>query len=487
MPDGVCAVTPRGFGPGLSIGALFLPVAGPLHVPLEAAANELQVEIGEEEIAGIFAGSRPSIAVDAQGQPHIVIDAGWGDTLYVFHKLSGDWQEELLAQGAFGSDRNYLPHLEIDAQDRAWISSWVATPNVDEECGQGLWVIEDVATQPAVALETKVYITWSNGNLSLDPSRPGEAVMMGRDGAWQRLDTAGQVLDSGQMYIGQSGEKLRFLISPREGQQGVWHGVTSGWTEYSSAYRSSLMDDPVIWADYAAYPEQGDDLRHMSLGVDGVDPRVAYMAVAHDPGVVLNVWDGQAMIFDPSELPVVEFDPAQHGNGTDRFGPQWAPAADGGAYLCYSVALGWVKLRHVSASGEISSPVTVTKGASCALATDTDGHIHIAYVHEGMRYRKLLVTSQEDPGDDDSAGDDDDSAGDDDEPPGSSANGGCECSSSDGGRGLTALAWITLAGYVRRTGRGRGGRRRRPGRRAGSRRGSRSHTPPPAAAPTRSR
>ena len=437
--------------------------------PRRGACTELDVEIGAEEIAGGFVGSRPTIAVDSLSQPHIVIDQGWTNILVVFHRLSGDWHEETLAQDAFGSDRNYLPHMEIDEQDRAWISSWVCTINVDEECGQGLWLIEDVGTQPAVSLQTKIYITWSNGNLSLDPARPGEAVMMGRDGAWQRVDTAGQVLDSGQMYIGQSGEKLRFLISPRDGQEGVWHGVTSGWTEYFSAYRSSLMDDPAIWATYDAYPEQGDDVRHMSLGVDGVDPEVAYIAVGYDPGVVINVWDGQAMIFDPSDLPVLESSPAQHGNGTDRFGPQWAPAGGGGAYLCYTSSDGWVKLRHVEPDGEIGQPLAITEGGNCALATDADGHIHLAYVHGGMRYRRLHVTSQPDPGDDDTGGDDDDSAegddddsaGDDDDgPQGPPGSGGCDCNTSGGVGGSVLAALFILAGVARSPRPGRPGGRR---------------------------
>ena len=345
--------------------------------------------IGPEEVAGAFIGSRPSIAVDAQGQPHIVIDQGWSDVLSIFHKLGGDWREELFAQDNFGSDRNYLPHMEIDAAGRAWISSWYATVNVEDECGQGIWLLDDVASAPGQVFHEKIYITWSNGNLALDPFEPNQAAVMGRDGSWQVIDATGAVTGAGQMYIGSSGEKVRFLISPRDGQVGVWHGVTSGWTHSFSSYCNSEMSQPVTWATYDVYPEQGEDLLHPGLGVDGADPEVAYIAIAYAPGVVINVWDGEAMVFDPSDLPVVDPSPAEDGNGCDRFGPQWTPAVGGGAYLCWSSSDGWVHLTKVTPDGTIRPGLPVTVGANCAVATDSEGHIHMAYVNGGMRYREI--------------------------------------------------------------------------------------------------
>jgi hypothetical protein len=345
--------------------------------------------VGPEEVAGDFVGSRPSIALDLQGQPHIVIDQAWTDVLTIFHKLGGDWQEETFAQGIWGSDRNYLPHMEIDAYDRAWISSWYATVNVEDECGQGIWLLGDMSTAPTEEFHTKIYITWANGNLSIDPQHPDRAVVMARDGGWQQVDTTGAVVDSGQMYLGSTGEKLRFLIAPRAGQDGVWHGVMSGWNEYYSAYRNSLMSDPVTWASYDVYPEQGEDVLHPGLGLDGADPEVAYMAIAYDPGVVVNVWDGQQMVFDPSNLPVIDPSPAEDGNGGDRFGPQWAPALGGGAHLCWSSNDGQVHLTRVDPDGTIGPDLAVTAGSRCAMATGDDGRIHMAYVDGGMRYRVI--------------------------------------------------------------------------------------------------
>ncbi len=349
-----------------------------------------ELVIGDEEVAGSFHGVRPTLDVDAAGQPHIVADEpGWTDVLYIYHRLGGTWREELFAQDNFGSDRNYLPHLEIDDLDRAWISSWYATTNVEDECGQGVWLLDDMSGAPTEVFHTKIYITWANGNLSIDPYLPDQAVVMARDGAWQAVDTAGAVIDSGQMYFGSTGEKLRFLIAPRAGQQGVWHGVMGGWTESHCAYRNSEMAEHVIWADYAVYPIQGEDVRHPSLGLDGADPEVAYMAAAYEPGVVINVWDGQQMVFDTAALPVIDPAPATHGNGTDRFGPQWTPAPGDGAYLCWSSSDGWVHLVHVGSDGTLGEAVAVAEGDNCAMATDPDGRIHMAYARDGMRYRLI--------------------------------------------------------------------------------------------------
>jgi len=356
----------------------------------DTAVERLAWEIGSEEQAGSFEGSRPSIAVDAADQPHIVIDQGWIDTLYIYHKLGGSWSESLFAQDNWGSDRNYLPHMEIDDQDRAWISSWYATSNVESECGQGVWLLQDMSTAPSEVFHTKIYITWANGNLSIDPYQPDRATVMAREGTWQSVDSTGVVVESGQHALGITGEKLRFLIAPREGQQGVWHGVMGGYNLSESAYRSSLMDSTVTWASYSVYDWQGEDTRHPGLGLDGADPAVAYIAADYNPGVVINIWNGSALVFDASSLPVIDPDPASNGNGVDRFGPQWAPRHGGGAFLCWSSSDGWVHLVDVYSDGSMGEPQAVTEGSRCAMATDSRGRLHMAYVNGGMRYRLLL-------------------------------------------------------------------------------------------------
>jgi MYXO-CTERM domain-containing protein len=356
----------------------------------EVATAVQDYQIGPEETAGTFQGSRPSVAVDSLDQPHMVVDQGWANTLYIYHRIGGSWSEELFAQGNWGANRNYLPHIEIDQQDRAWISSWYATSNVVPECGQGVWLLSDMATAPAEVFHVKIYITWANGNLSHDPAHPDEAAVMARDGSWKKVGTSGQELGSGQMGLGITGEKLRFLISPRDGADGVWHGVMSGYPPSHSAYRNSAMADIVTWADYDAYPEQGLDTRHPSLGIDLVDPEVAYIAIGYNPGVVVNIWDGNGLVFDPANLPVVGPAPANHGNDEDRFGPQWTPAHGGGAFLCWTGSDGQVRLREIHSDGTMEPTRVVTEGRRCAMATDSRGRIHMVYERSGMRYRLIV-------------------------------------------------------------------------------------------------
>jgi len=105
--------------------------------------------------------------------------------------------------------------------------------------------------------------------------------------------------------------------------------------------------------------------------------------------VVINVWDGEQMAFDPSALPVIDPAPAEDGNGCDRFGPQWAPAAGGGAYLCWSSGDGWIHLTKVLRDGTVGPNLPVTPGSNCAMATDAEGNIHMAYIAGGMRYREI--------------------------------------------------------------------------------------------------
>ena len=348
------------------------------------------VEVGPEEVAGPFAGSRPSIDVDSAGQPHIVVDKDWSNVLYAFHKLGGVWSQELLAQGAFGAERTYLPHMEIDASDRAWISAWVATKNDESKCGQGVWLLDKVSSTPTLALTTKVYTNWSNGNLSLDPAHPDQCVVMGHEGKWIAVGAGGQELASGKMDLGSTGEKIRFAIAPNPGGDGVWHGVMGGWSKFESAYRNSTMAGTQTWAAYGTYPEQGDDVTHPSVGLDGADPAIAYIAAGYAPGVVVNVWNGAGFVFPPTALAVADPAPAKYGNGVDRFGPQWAPALPSGAYLCWSSADGFVKLRHVAPDGVMGPAQVISKGSRCAIATSPNGHIHVAYVHGGMRYREVV-------------------------------------------------------------------------------------------------
>ncbi len=355
--------------------------------------------VGDEEVCGDFPGARPSVALDSMGQPHVLTDTGdpgLGAELRIYHRLGGDWQEEVLATASDPPVESAPasiaePRLEIDPLDRAWASAHYFRSNVYEACGIGVFVIDDVATQPTLSAFDKLNIGsvgWSNGNLSLDPARPDEGVVMTYDGEWARVDPSAAVFEQGQMYIGNSGEKLRFRIAANDGAPGVWHGVTSGWGPSPSGYQNSVRDDAglghLVWADYDTYPIQGEDTRHMALGLDRADPEVAYISVIYEPGLVINVFDGEALAWPSNDLPVIDAE----ADYVHRFGPQWAPALEGGAFLCWSRS-GRIKLRYVGPDGALGEEVDVSDGSHPALATDDEGHLHLAYRNGGMRYRKI--------------------------------------------------------------------------------------------------
>jgi len=374
--------------------------AEPDEVSCTPTVRKVIAQVGDEEVAGNTGGvHRTTIAVDSLNQPHILADKG-NPLVYIWHRTGGSWSESLFAAAEdYNTERIYLPHIEIDKKDRAWISAWItykSHPDPVATCGQGIWQLGNITTAPSQLWYNKIYLTWSNGMLSLDPNHSNQCVVMARDGDWEKLNAQGQSIDSGKMFCGQSGEKLRFLISPNPGQTGVWHANTSGWNEYHSAYQNSVRhaagQPPVVWAGYNAYPEQGEDMLHQSIGIDWVNPEAAYMAVQYNPGIVINIWDGEKMVFPKASLPVLADAAAQHGNGSDRFGPQWTPALGGGAFLCWSTGAGKVKVKYVGPDGNLDSvAVKATMGHNCAMATDPEGNIHLAYVNGGMRYRKLTT------------------------------------------------------------------------------------------------
>jgi len=358
-----------------------------------APASAFTLTLGVEEVAGTVTGlSRPSIALDSLGAPHIFADKG-NPQVWALHKLGGEWREELFAEWTAEVDasRVYLPHVEIDASDRAWVSAWLGIKDGGTMAGQGVWLVTDVTGAPSSRFLGLANSGTKNGNLALDPFDPGRAVVMARYGYWQVWDENGYTGDSGRLDIGASGEKLRFRIRPRDGQAGVWHAVMSGYSKEDAKYRNSDMAERVAWALHSTYDDMGEDMLHPGLGLDGVDPHVAYMAIGYSAGVVLNVWDGAGLVFDPAALPVIDPDPAHHGSGTERFGPQFTPAPGHGAFMCWTGGDGIIRVMHVLPDGEVGDPVEVAPGITCVMTTDAHGDIHMAYVNDTLRYRHIVV------------------------------------------------------------------------------------------------
>ncbi|MCX7591301.1 MAG: hypothetical protein N2255_06700 [Kiritimatiellae bacterium] len=355
--------------------------------------------VGPEEVCGTTIGVRPSIAVDSALQPHIITDIGSATELYVYHKINGQWSESLFAKstrgGQYNASRLYMPHIEIDSRDRAWISCKFGCKEFGTMLGQGLWLLGNVRTNPNL-----IWFRWvradethkGNGNVALDPFEPNNGVVLATKGIWIKVDDNAQRIASGNLNSGDSGEKIRFLVSPRAGQVGVWHTVMGGYVRQSSAYQNSLRNraTPVTWAEYGAYREMESDFRHPGIGIDLANPEICYMGAYYNPGLVINIWTGNGpyngMLFDPWNLPVV--DPAA--SRVERFGPQWTPVPGGGAFVAWSRG-GRVKMRYIASNGTMGPELDICAGKNPSACTDRNGNIHLVYINGGTCYRLLTL------------------------------------------------------------------------------------------------
>jgi len=354
--------------------------------------------ISEPETAGALTGiAKPSMDLDSQFGVHVVVDKGLPD-VYIYHRISGQWTQALFATASdYSTARVHCPRIQVDPTDRAWVSGWFGAKGMPGgTMGQGLWVVHDAATAPSQQYLALANQGFKNGRVALDPAEPDLGVVMTKEGTWQKFDVAGSKVASGKMYVGPSGEKIRFVISPREGQTGVWHAAMSGYTPHSSTYQNSVRHaaglDIVTWASKDVYcPEMGDDMRHPELGLDLLNPQAAYIVIRYNPGVVLNIFDGEKMLFDPSALPVVTPDSNNHGNGSERFAPQFAPVIGGGTFMCWTGADKRIKLRYVDPAGALGEIHDITGGKQCAMAEDPAGDIHMVYVEGQLKYRKITM------------------------------------------------------------------------------------------------
>ena len=337
-----------------------------------------------DEVIDAFPGTRPSIALDSLGQPHVVVDHNTDRTIMIYHRIAGVWSGGVLAQGsqsgAYKASRIYIPHIEIDSQDRAWINAKMGTKEWGSMYGQGVWMIPTVATAPGapafVFVDNKGY-----GNVSLLRDSVGSVVFFCTEGNWYSINTSGQIAATGRLALPKSGEKIRSAIAGD-----VWHAAMNGYSQSDSLYRNNRLSKPVAWASHLTYPEMGSDMCHPSLAVDLVNPALCYISSVYNAGVVINLWTGSNMLWSTTNLPVI----ARGGNmgGPDRFGPQWASAPGGGAWLTY-VQAKRIKLRKVLPDGRLTAPQDICQGANPAIVCDPSGSVHMVYRSDGLHYRRI--------------------------------------------------------------------------------------------------
>ncbi len=360
---------------------------------VDTLKTEIDV-IGGEEMAGSLTGFRSlTIAVDSALQPHVIAEAT-NAGLYAYHRLSGDWQaiEPWFAPGsALGS-----VHMEIDAADRAWVSFTTFIAGDGDATGEWVTLLSDMTHAPTEQWSHNIRpYTGFSGNLSIDPYYPDNCWRMGgQPHPTFKFDAQGNYAQDITLSPGASGEGIRFRIAPAYGgsQPGVWHAATGIWNAggndggYHNTTRLGQGLGPIPWLSYT-YPQYGDS-QYPSVGVDGEDPQVAYLAGPYQ-GLLVNVFDGEQMMFPIDAAHVLYEDISEFGNGAERFTATWAPAKGGGSFICFTSADWRVKLAYVSPLGvEHFGPVVdVGPGARCAIDTDANGDLHMAYDNGGLRYR----------------------------------------------------------------------------------------------------
>ena len=345
---------------------------------------------GDTELCGTFPGTRPSMALDSKGQPHFVVDRGEGNVLMMYDRIDGKWTERVFVQGKRGGDydagRIFLPHLEIDSQDRAWVSAKFGVKTWGKLGGQGVWMVRNVATAPELVWFRLSKMKGDRGNANVCVEGDG-AVLLATAGRFEVMDADARVTGSGMLNLGSSGEKVRGAVAG-----GVRHLVMNGWAECQGMYRNSAMQKPVVWNDYATYPETGIDMCHPGLGTDAMDPARAYVGTVLKRGIAVNVWDGKRMLFAPTNLLMVC---AGGRMGVERFGPQFAPrkggpstgSGQGGTWVTYCRGKR-VKMRGIAQDGSLGMEIDVAEGTSPTIAVGRDGAVHCVWQNGGMRYLK---------------------------------------------------------------------------------------------------
>ena len=376
---------------------------------------------GGPRVAHIFAeetagpeGQKSSIATDSIDQPHIVVEAGVGGPHWNFmDKVDGEWLAPVpLNIKDYSPSSNSFSgvHIEVDGRDRAWASGFMVTANDWTSVGMGIIIRTDIAEAPSQFHFSKNQLhpsSWDTGYISLDPALPDECICYTSDGYWKRYGwddgAVGKVKETefGQMYTGKGGEKNSFYISkagkvshPGGTSHGVWHAAIVGCSNpqyyqhsyYQNSMRHAKGESPVVWAHADAY-DLGDDHNYPGIIADARDPLVAYVAQdVYDVGLVLNIWDGEKMVFDPSSLMLVDAQAVV----TARFSPHFASAAGGGAYIVWS-RNGTLMLRWVAPNGEMGEDVEIGPGWKPNLVADGQGALHLVYMNNGTRYRKVLT------------------------------------------------------------------------------------------------
>lgn len=385
----------------------------------EGAKGHEIAGIGQEEIVSPVAGdpaspkgyagaSRPSLALSTGSGQAVGIVAVWDrgteNTIWRADRKPGEaWTWQVWAEGTKGGrydcSRIFLPHVELTPAGKVWISAKMGVKEYGKRGGQGIWPPDG----PFVLSQTKGSGEAANrGNGNVCIVSEDEAVFVASDGKLEWYNATGAKTGAGQLRIGSTGEKLRACVAPLRstsygGQAGaIIHIAMHGYTGHPGMYRSSKYPTPVAWSDADFYTDQRVDMCHPSICADRVNPEICYIGAAYESiGILAQIVVANKPMFATTNLLLVSKGGAL---GIDRYGPQMAPAADGGVFIAYckgpstgSGRGGRIKVRYLSPLGQLEDPVDVCDGRVPTLATDTRGQLHMIYERGGMKYRRIAI------------------------------------------------------------------------------------------------
>ena len=386
-----------------------VPVQGYLYSLFNYGGGTQIDKIGEEESVGNFLDGTMSIATDSNNEPHIFANLGL-DKIYNYHKIGGSWSSNFFTDGK--DYNNYMsaynagglnlgPEVKIDSQDSAWVSVSVWTRRAPDSKGIGnsIHYVNDIKNPPNGKVSSFGRISHNSkysfgGRISVDPYYPNSVFLADDQGNFVQVDKSRAEVRRGLVNSIGGGEKKEFEISSREGQPGVMH-IATDWS-YQNSIRQDSGSSHIEWSSFGAYPEQGDDGNYMDIGIDLENPNAIYMTTGRGPGygnIVINMFDGTNLVYPNNRLHVIDTNAAAFGNGMRRYSPQLTPAHGGGAFICWTSADNQIKLKYITIEGanNFGETINIGSGSKCAMATDSEGHIHLIYNNNGVKYRKITT------------------------------------------------------------------------------------------------
>lgn len=335
---------------------------------------------------GSGAFERSSVAWTTDGRLVVAADMGIKPVLY--------FGEEPVRGSSFtmrplvdGTEKNPIyanrimnSMVVVDADGGVWVTAKCGTKGMAGKKGITRGVLTAAVfdgDDPEVELTLKDV---GHGMAQAVPGRAG-CVVMGTEARWVQYDGTMGKIGSGDFGQMGSGEKIQFRIATKSGTS-VWHVCHSGCSREPSRYLCTGMAKGITWADYKAYPMQGDDTNHPGLGVDKKKPYRAVMGAVYGGQVRVNLADNGVLAFNAATLPSL-------GEATieDRHGPQFIPNPKGGMICLFNLKgkVMWAQVQDVLAGSAKAQVLLSGRFASGAVRGD---RLAVCYASGGGLVKK---------------------------------------------------------------------------------------------------